>query len=253
MQYARILKIYEYLQRNHTASITELSSLLGVSVVTIRKDLAVMEENGQIIKTHGGAALAVSPSEPASNSRFPIGVERTAELATQCVEPGDFIFLGSGRTCLSLADKIKDVENISVITNNVSAINVLCPKVRNLILLGGEIIFGLDGYIHTINSDIESALGGIYFNKAFTSGVGIDINAGLTVNTMGSTYLDKMIPGLCNSWYVMMDSSKFGIKAFYQSARLDQISCLVTDLEDQKVVSAYQAKGLHVISPLDRK
>ena len=58
MQHTRILKIYEYLQRNQSATVAELAELLSVSAVTVRKDLAVMEKNGQIIKGHGGATLA---------------------------------------------------------------------------------------------------------------------------------------------------------------------------------------------------
>ncbi len=253
MQFSRILKISEYLKEKHTASVSELSELMGVSMVTIRKDLNMMEKDGYVIKTHGGVVLASISDEVIKTPGFSSEVDATTEIAKNYVQPGDFIFLGSGRTCLSLAEKIKDIENISVITNNVSAINILCPKIRNLVLIGGEIVVGLGGHVHTINSDIRSVLGGIYFNKAFTSGVGIDANAGLTVNTMGSTYVDKMIPDLCDSWYVMMDSSKFGIKAFYQAARLEQISFLVTNQTDPHILSSFQEKGISVISPNARE
>lgn len=252
LQQARIQKIYEYLKQNQSATVGELAELLSVSVVTVRKDLAAMEMNGQIIKGHGGATLADSgtPQENESgiSCRFSPAIEKTTNIARQFVQPGDFIYLGSGRTCLSLAEKIKDVKNISVITNNVTAVSILYPKVKNIILVGGE-CNSEGALVHTVDSNIESALEGIYFNKAFSSGIGIDLDAGLTVNTMGSIFANRVIPSLCSDWYVMMDSSKFGIKAFYQAARLEQIHCLITDLDSPEILLDYRQKGVSVIAP----
>ena len=252
MQHTRILKIYEYLQRNQSATVAELAELLSVSAVTVRKDLAVMEKNGQIIKGHGGATLADGDASLKNDKeticRFSHALEKTTDIARQFVQPGDFIYLGSGRTCLSLAEKIKDVKNISVITNNVTAVSILYPKVKNIILVGGECV-SEGALVHTVDSNIESALNGIYFNKAFSSGIGIDIDAGLTVNTMGSIFANRVIPSLCSDWYIMMDSSKFGIKAFYQAARLEQIHCMITDLDSPEILRDYRQKGVSVIAP----
>ena len=252
MQHTRILKIYEYLQRNQSATVAELAELLSVSAVTVRKDLAVMEKNGQIIKGHGGATLADGDASLKNDKeticRFSHALEKTTDIARQFVQPGDFIYLGSGRTCLSLAEKIKDVKNISVITNNVTAVSILYPKVKNIILVGGECV-SEGALVHTVDSNIESALNGIYFNKAFSSGIGIDLDAGLTVNMMGSIFANRVIPSLCSDWYIMMDSSKFGIKAFYQAARLEQIHCLITDLDSPEILRDYRQKGVSVIAP----
>ena len=72
LQQARIQKIYEYLKQNQSATVGELAELLSVSVVTVRKDLAVMEMNEQIIKGHGGATLADSgTSQDPEEHAFP--------------------------------------------------------------------------------------------------------------------------------------------------------------------------------------
>lgn len=249
MQNERIVKIRDRLQEKKTVSITELSGLLGVSVVTVRKDLAIMEKEGMLIRTRGGAVLPKKRNDNPLSVQLPSSLEQIAELAVEHIKPGDFIFLGSGKTCLALAEKAKNIEGISVITNNVTAVSVLKPSVGNIILLGGELVQTPDGLIATIDSNVGSSLGSVYVNKAFSSGVGIDSDIGLTVNTMGSTYINKYIPKLCGEWYVMMDAKKFGTKAFYQAASIDQISYLITDVTDETVLAKYRAKNVNVLHP----
>lgn len=249
LQQERIIKIMDYLSEHETASVAELSKLLGVSLVTIRKDLAQMEKDGVLSKTRGGAVLSSKKSAPAQRIRIPAELERIADLAVEQIQPGDFIFLNSGMTCLALAERVKDISGVSVITNNVSAVSVLKPKVQNIILLGGELEQTPDGLITTVDANVGNSLGNIFVNKAFSSGVGIDPEIGLTVNTMGSTYIYKYIPQLCSEWYVMMDANKFNVKAFYQAASIKQISTLVTDVTDQAALNRYREKGLTVLHP----
>ena len=249
MQQERMIKITNYLSEHEMASVAELSKLLGVSLVTIRKDLALMEQVGFLSKPWGGAVLSNKKSDSAQRIRIPAELERIADLAVEQIRPGDFIFLNSGMTCLALAERVKNISGVSVITNNVSAVSVLKPKVQNIILLGGELEQTPDGLITTVDANVGSSLGSIFVNKAFSSGVGIDPEIGLTVNTMGSTYIYKYIPQLCSEWYVMMDEKKFNVKAFYQAASLKQISTLITDVTDPAALNRYQEKGLTVLHP----
>lgn len=249
LQQERIDKITNYLYENETASVSELSKLLDVSLVTVRKDLTAMEKDGILSKTRGGAVLANKKNNRGPCVRIPPALERIADLAVEHIQPGDFIFLNSGMTCLALAERVKDIEGVSVITNNVSAVSVLKPKVQNIILLGGELEQTADGLITTVDSNVGNSLGNIFVNKAFSSGVGIDPDIGLTVNTMGSTYIYKYIPQLCSKWYVMMDAKKFNVKAFYQAASIQQISTLITDVTDEASLDRYREKGLQVLHP----
>lgn len=249
LQQERINKIMNYLYANETASVSELSKLLDVSLVTVRKDLTAMEKDGILSKTRGGAVLVNKKNNRSPCVRIPSALERIADLAVEHIQPGDFIFLNSGMTCLALAERVKDIEGVSVITNNVSAVSVLKPKVQNIILLGGELEQTADGLITTVDSNVGNSLGNIFVNKAFSSGVGIDPDIGLTVNTMGSTYIYKYIPQLCSKWYVMMDAKKFNMKAFYQAASIQQISTLITDVTDEASLDRYREKGLQVLHP----
>ncbi|MEJ8728575.1 hypothetical protein WKS99_06000 [Flintibacter sp. HCN-6482] len=181
--------------------------------------------------------------------QIPAPIDTLTDQAKEYVRPKDFIFLGSGRTCLSLAEKIKTISGISVIANNVSALTILKPYVQNIILLGGEIIMTPDSLFATSDANLPATTSGMFVNKAFSSGVGINLEAGLTVNNMFSIYVCRVIPQLTEEWYVMMDSSKFGTRAFYQAAELGKISHLVTDMGDETILRKYKEKGVDVIHP----
>lgn len=112
MQHDRIKRITEYLKENQSASVNELVEILGVSLVTVRKDLTAMEKQGTIVRTHGGALLnerkdAGSEGSP-TNISIPSAYSLIADMAAQHIRPGDYIFLGSGKTCYALAEKIRD-------------------------------------------------------------------------------------------------------------------------------------------------
>lgn len=254
LKHDRFVKIKEYLSTNSAASTRELSEYLGTSVVTVRKDLDEMEQLGYLKRTHGGAIPVESPQKLEIRNTgvtIPARIDILTDLAKNYVCPGDFIFLGSGRTCLSLAEKIKTVAGISVITNNVSAVAILKPYVEDIILLGGEIVMTPDGLCATCDSNLQATTSGIFVGKAFSSGVGIDPDTGLTVNNMLSTYASRSIPKWTSDWYVMADSSKFGVRAFYQAAELGRMRHLVTDMSDEAVLRKYREKapGLDIIHP----
>ena len=252
LQHDRYTKIKEYLIGNKAASTAALAEHLGVSPVTIRKDLDSLEQSGIVKRTHGGAMLAegqqAAPQICACKA-IPDRMKKIAELAKNYVLPGDFVFLGSGRTCLALAECIKDIRGISIITNNVSIVPILKPHVSNIILLGGEIIMTDDGLFTTSDANVQNAVSGMYVNKAFSSGVGIDADIGLTVNNMLSTYITRVIPQLSEEWYVMIDSSKFGVRAFYQAAEIGKFDHLITDVTDENVLNKYKARGIDIIHP----
>ena len=75
----------------------------------------------------------------------------------------------------------------------------------------------------------EAQMGSIYVNKAFTSISGFDLKAGLTVDSVISTYIFRQIPAMAHSWYLMVDSSKYGRISVYPVAGIGQVDTLITD------------------------
>lgn len=231
MMIDRISEIKNRLLNNQRVFVNDLSGEFGVSEVTIRKDLTLLEKQGIAEKFHGGAQLSSKPASQLQNSDFYSDriLTSIAELACGEIRDGDSIFLGSGRTCCVLARMLGNFKNLTVITNNITALNDLLEKVQRVYLIGGEVT-SIDG--ETMFSSTQNPLSNIEnvtVKKAFTSVFGIDQKAGLTVNTLISTYIYKNILDISTSWYVMADQSKYDRVAIYPVASISDVSCFISD------------------------
>ena len=226
----RHTKILELLEDKKSIRINTLAEFLNVSNVTIRKDLDSLHGQGLLIKTHG-SAVSIScdlPYTGVPNERR-LHLNKVVNLAFSTIENGDCIFLGSGYTCTLLAEKIKSLDNITVVTNNINSIPILLPSKVNVFVLGGEIIEN-NGMISTscYKSD-EIFQNKIVINKAYTSVVGIDIKSGLTVNYERSVKMYSTISKITDDWYLMADSDKFDKKSLYKVCDISDIKCLISD------------------------
>ncbi len=226
----RHTKILELLENKKSVRINELSAFLNVSNVTIRKDLDLLHKQGLLVKTHGGAVSISSDfAYLGALDERTLRLNKVVDLAFSTIENGDCIFLGSGYTCTLLAEKIKYMDNITVVTNNINSIPILQPSKVNVFVLGGEIIEN-NGMISTscYKSD-EIFQNKIVINKAYTSVIGIDKKAGLTVNYERSVKMYSTINKITDNWYLMVDSNKFDKKSLYKVGDLSDIKCLISD------------------------
>lgn len=226
---SRLDAIRNLLLTQKKVQVNELSEKFQISTVTIRKDLALLEEEGVAQRIYGGAVLAETVF-PATFDVPQDGVRALlAERACDEISDGDSIFLGSGRTCCCLAKRLSRFQNLSVVTNNITALGDLLKSNARVYLLGGEVT-STDAYtLFSSPENPHSFTDHIFVSKAFTSISGIDLHAGLTVNSIVSTHIYRNLPSITRSWYLMADSSKFDQIAMYPVAGLDAVSCLITD------------------------
>ena len=211
--------------------VNQLSGFFNVSEVTIRKDLKFLEDQGIATRFYGGAQLKkesplVFVNKEYYNNQTLISI---ANLALKEIKDGDSIFLGSGQTCCVLAKMLGKIENLTVITNNISALNDLIENVSKVYLIGGEVttIDGVTMFSSTQNplKNLEN----IFVKKAFTSSFGVDIKAGLTANALISTYIYKSIIDISTNIYLLADSSKFGKIGIYPVANITDINCFISN------------------------
>ena len=138
----RIDEIRNLIYERKKVNVNELCDYYNVSAVSIRKDLSKLEQEGVLSRTYGGAVLSKDivsfDSSPAIYFDNPI-LSQLAEHAFQQIEDNDIIFLGSGRTCCILAKLLHKIKNLSVVTNNVTALDDLLESGARIYLLGGEV------------------------------------------------------------------------------------------------------------------
>ena len=137
-------KIVEAVNRQTSLRVTELSGMFGVTEETIRRDLEKLQEQGMLIRSHGGAVALTDTSfevhHTAREARSQTEKTAIAREALKRVRTDDTILMDSSSTVLILAKVIPDMR-ITVITNSLQAAMELStrPLVR-VIGIGGTLI-----------------------------------------------------------------------------------------------------------------
>lgn len=225
----RIAKIKSILLDQKSTNIAALCSVLDVSDVTVRKDLDKLENEGFLIKTHGGAVLV--DNQPKTQNILiekQLLKDKIAELALTLIEEGDTIFLGPGSTCFLFSQHLKKFRNIIVITNNINALHELSTHIRSVFLIGGE-LNNLNGMLYSAGQTAISYLDGLFVSKAFFSVDGIDLEAGLTINERSQMELLQKLPSVTKQVIILADQTKFDKIGLYQIFKNDFPSCIITN------------------------
>lgn len=250
MKTARLRKIEGLLRTQGACSVEFLSRELGVSDMTIRRDLQRLAETGRAVRTHGGAAPAeqvmfefqfLQRAEQNQSQKEQIGA-----CAASIVEEGQSILLDSGTTTLALARHLRSRRGLTVITTSLPIASALqhASGVQTLLL---------GGFVRRDTPDLggpltESNLESLRADLAFVGADGIDVsgniyNASLATGRM----LAKMIACAAKA-YVVADSSKFGKIALMQFGNAVQCRALITDASvPGEQVQSLRDCGVHVI------
>jgi DeoR family transcriptional regulator, fructose operon transcriptional repressor len=245
----RIEEIKNHLKQHKKVYVNDLSARLNVSKVSIRKYLSKIEGQGLAKRFYGGASLV----EPASSDDT-IGsiysdslYVSLAHQARKQIADGDSIFIGSGRSCCVLARQLTGFKNLTVVTNNITALPELIKSATRVYLIGGEVTTTDNQTLFSSWESPQSVLGNIFVNKAFTSISGLDLKAGLTVDSIISTHIFKHIPTMAHRWYLMADSTKFDKISIYPVAKLSHLHTFITDTIPQAYAEHFAELNVEVI------
>jgi len=243
----RIKEIKKIMKKKKQVDINTLSSELNVSDVTVRKDLNKLAEMGFLKKKHGGAILVENENENINlNIENKKEKEYLIELAYDMIDEGDTIFLGSGTTCYLLAKKLKEKKDITVLTNNISALEYLVPHIKNVFLIGGEVVY-YNGMVHSSGRK-DGYFHEIFANKAFTSVTGVDKMSGLTVNRAVSCYIYDKISKISKEWFLMVDDSKFDKVGLYQVGLIEDPDYLITNKIKEEYEHVFKENKVKIIN-----
>jgi len=224
-------KIFELIREDGHAKVLKLSNIFKVTEVTIRQDLEKLEEEGLIVREHGGAHLKdiginVQNIELLSNE-YMLEKEAIAKKALEYINDGDTIILDSGSTVTEIAKLLPGYKNLTVITNalNIALILGTDPEI-NLILTGGEFkapTLSLTG------QKAADSLDGLHVDKLFLATAGITLKSGLTYPSISDIVVKRAMIESANTVYLVADSSKVGKSAFASLGALSLIDYLITD------------------------
>ncbi|MBE6537560.1 MAG: DeoR/GlpR transcriptional regulator [Ruminococcaceae bacterium] len=229
-------EIISIIQENGKVKVSELSERYGISEVSIRKDLELLEAEGHLSRVHGGAVglnkLYVNMDLNERYRTNSIAKKKLAELARRFIEDNDTIMMNAGTTLTYVLRAIRNKKNITIVTNSVqNATEAALYSDFNVILLGGE----LDSkYQFTYGEDAISQLENYHANKCILSVDGISSTAGLTLYYSNEAALVKKMIESSGSVIITADSSKVGKNVFARITDASKTDILITTHTENK-------------------
>ncbi|MFU8859814.1 MAG: transcriptional repressor AgaR [Cyclonatronaceae bacterium] len=224
-------KALKMLKEDGQVSVAELSALLDVSEVTIRKDLQYLEKRNLLIRTHGGAMqndyLVHDQHFEEKSKHFHEEKRRIGEAAANLVKDGDTLILDAGTTIMQIARHLHGKRKLTILT---SAVNVAMELNRipdvQLIILGGVI---RQTSAAVVGPYAESMVSEHFCSKLFLAGDGFDPEFGLTTTNALEAHLNRVMIRSAQETIVVMDSSKFGKRGLSRICGIDSITSIITD------------------------
>ena len=138
----RRARIVELLEERRAVRVSVLSETLGVSEMTIRRDLEQLEQAGLLSRMHGGAILKRRMLEEplyATNVRAHSEEKRRiAKAAAEMIQPGETVFLSSGTTAAQVLSHVDPQLKARIVTHNVGALSTAQRSALDVVLLGGS-------------------------------------------------------------------------------------------------------------------
>jgi DeoR family transcriptional regulator of aga operon len=238
------------LKREGRCLVADLARRLEVSEVTIRQDLDILEKEGVLRRTHGGAILNVKiglerPFQVEETSHK-AEKERIAAAAVDLVSTGDTVILDVGTTVTAAARQlVEQKKKPTVFTNglNIAAILEADAEITTVVT-GGT----LRPKQHSlVNPLAEFILTRIHADIALIGVSGIEAEHGVTNVNVAEAEMKALFVRAARRRVVLADSSKIGKVALAKFADLSEIDLLITDLgADEDDVAAIRDKGLEV-------
>ena len=227
--------ILQKLKEDSTVNVTHLSEMFGVSEVTIRKDLRILQERKLLLRVHGGAIMVSSTSETDSEDtnfrvKQMVNVKEKKAIgraAAAHIRNGDTIMVDSGTTALEIVKNLDAFTELTIITNSVHAmLEAVKYKRFKVVLLGGTV---RETSLSTVGALTESNLKLFYCDKLFLGVDSISVEAGLSTPSIDEASTNQVMISRAREVYAVFDSTKFNKRALAFIAMPDKISTVITD------------------------
>lgn len=223
--------IIETLMKHESIQVSDLSTLLGVSAVTIRKDLTELEKASKLYRSHGKAIL-INPyiNNRSVNEKEKLACEEKSligKAAASLITKDDSIIIASGTTVVSFARCIRPIHKLTAISASLQVSQILgSDEAINVVQLGGTL---RHSSLSVVGKYAESALKDFSCSKLFLGVDGIDLDFGITTTDIREAELNKEMMHAAQKTIVLADSSKFRRRGFSKIANMDEIDLIITD------------------------
>ncbi|MFB8776751.1 DeoR/GlpR family DNA-binding transcription regulator [Streptomyces broussonetiae] len=231
--------ILDEVRRRGGVRVNELTRKLGVSDMTVRRDLDALARQGVLEKVHGGAVPVAEASTHEPGFEAKSGLELTAKediarAAAELVAPGAAIALSGGTTTYALAHRLVDVPDLTVVTNSVRVADVFHSAQRTSGPRQGAATVVLTGGVRTPSDSLvgpvaDQAIATLHFDVLFLGVHGISVEAGLSTPNLAEAETNRRLVHSARRVVVVADHTKWGTVGLSSFATLEQVDTWVTD------------------------
>jgi DeoR/GlpR family transcriptional regulator of sugar metabolism len=215
------------------ARVSELVERLGVSDMTVRRDIEVLATRGLVTRVHGGATAAGSsvdePGFAAKSGLHTAAKQAIAAAAAALIEPGASVALSAGTTTHAVASSLLTVPRLTVVTNSLRVAEVLHESHRDdltVVLTGGERTPS-DALVGPV---AVAALRRLHVDWLLMGVHGMDAEAGFTTPNLVEAETNRALVASARRVAVVADNSKWGVVGLSTIATLDEVDVVVTDV-----------------------
>lgn len=256
MKIERLNAIEQYILKNRSVSLDKLVEIFHVSTNTIRRDLNILVDRGNIKKVYGGVCAAPKsefdsvPPMSVRTSENSQAKQIIGRLAAGLVRNNSSIFLDSGSTTEKIIPFLAEKENVTVVTHSLSAMYEASkyPSIR-LVALGG--IYNPDT-VSFVGLSTSKGLSGMQIDTVFISASSISFRGGLANNNyleaeIKSTVINQNVG---KSIVAMIDGSKFSKMATFSFCPISSLSSIVTNERPApEILKSFAAQNVKCIFP----
>lgn len=218
------------LQHLGTATIVELASQLAVSDETIRRDAAVLEQKGEVLKLHGALTLPHLAGEAPFERRLRENADAKraiAKFATSLVADGDSLMLDTGTTTSIFAQELRIKSNLTIVTNSSDIARTLATVNGNTVYMAGGALKGDNGA--AFGPSAVDFMSRFRVRHAFISIGAINAEGALMDADLSEAAVASMALSRAEHRVVLTDSSKFGKTALVNVSGFDGVDRLITE------------------------
>ena len=225
--------ILRLLEQKEEVQVTEISRETGISEVTIRKDLTILQNRHLLLRTRGGAMR-----KPIENTNEETAVEkkrmfnirekqRIGEEAVKLIKDGDFIMLDSGSTTLEVARHLGKFQHLRILTNAMNiATELMNYKRFDVVLLGGNVRVNSLSMVGPLALSVLRNFSGY---KLFLGVDSFSIENGVSTPSMEEALLNQIMIQQAGKVIAVFDSSKFNKRSFVHVANANELDYIITD------------------------
>lgn len=230
MRDGRMKQIESMVAGRETVSMEELRRIFGVSMNTIRADVARLVEYGAVEKVYGGVRAVRKQEVPLFTHRTGLHTQekkRIARYAQKLVRDGDILYIDAGTTTMHLIDFLDPAKRVTVVTGNLYVVGRAYAKPNvDLIVLPGEMNRRTNS---VADGGTLEFLARYRFGKAFMGASGVSPDGRLNVSTYMEYELKKLAVEQSQRAFLLLDGSKFGGSSLLSYGALGGMEEAVTD------------------------